>query len=308
MRRAVALPCIFAVALNGFGTLVVRTAAHPVLRSGAEKRRKPISDSSIRALQRGISVLQALNQLNGARPADIAAATDIPRPSVYRLLKTLEQMGLVSKDHFSNRWRPTLHVKSLSSGYRDEDWVCQIAVPHMIELGRDVLWPVDLAAFRNHQMEVRESTHQLSPYSVNHGMVGRQMPLLETASGRAMLAFMPEDQRSALLNHVTEVTGLKDPFVMKDGALSAILARTRAMGVGYRKGDFTPETASISAPIWYEDRILACLTLIWSTKSMSFERSLELYRSKLLRAADAISRDLAGKLSAEELAELCATG
>lgn len=294
--------------IDPLGTLAAATGPQPGHLQRSEKRREPISESSIRALQRGISVLQALNQLNGARPADIATVTDIPRPSVYRLLKTLEEMGLVSKDHFSNRWRPTLHVKSLSSGYRDEDWVCQIAVPHMVELGRDVLWPVDLAAFRNHQMEVRESTHQISPYSVNHGMVGRQMPLLETASGRAMLAFMPEDQRRALLSHVTEVTGMQEPFVMKDGALPVILARTRELGVGYRKGDFTPETASISAPIWYEDRILACLTLIWSTRSMSFERSLELYRGKLLRTADAISRDLVDKLSSEEIAGLHAAG
>jgi hypothetical protein len=41
---------------------------------------------------------------------------------------------------------------------------------------------------------------------------------------------------------------------------------------------------------------------------MSFERSLELYRGKLLRTADAISRDLVDKLSSEEIAELHASG
>ena len=243
-----------------------------------------------------------MNRLNGAKPGEIADATAIPRPSVYRLLKTLEEMGMVSKDHFSNRWRPTLHVKSLSSGFREEDWVCQIAVPHMIELGREVLWPLDLVTLRGFQMEVRESTHQISPYSVHHGMVGRLLPLIETASGRALLAHMPETGRNALLTTISDVMGLEQPFITRDGGLDAILTKVRMLGVGFRVADFTPETGSISAPIWYEDRVFACLTLIWSTSSLSLEKGLLLYRDKLLHTADSISRDLAGKLTSAEVA------
>ena len=257
----------------------------------------------IKALQRGVSVLQAVNHLNGAKPAEIADATGIPRPSVYRLLETLEEMGLVCKDHFLNKWRPTLHVKSLSSGYRDEDWVCQVAVRHMIELGRRVLWPIDLVTLRNYHMEVRESTHQLSPYSVHHGIVGREMPVLGTSSGRVMLAYMPEDERKNFLDLLSEITGQKQPFVLKDGELNAILDHVRELGVGFRRADFTPETGSISAPIWYEDRIFACLTMVWSTKSLQFDRAIKIYRESLLETADKISRDLVGNLTAIEIAE-----
>ncbi|MBA4204177.1 MAG: transcriptional regulator [Polymorphum sp.] len=267
-----------------------------------------MSEPSIKALERGVAVLRAINQFNGAKPGEIAKATGIPRPSVYRLLKTLEEMELISRDHFSNRWRPTLHVKSLSSGYREEDWVCQIAVPHMIELGRDVLWPLDLVTLRNSHMEVRESTHKISPYSVNHGMVGRQLPLVETSSGRALLAYMPEEDRTALLNLLTETNGRTAPFMTRDGPLHAILAKVRELGVGYRIADFTPETGSISAPIWYEDKVFACLTLIWLTSAMPFSKGLQLYREKLLRTADAITRDLVGRLSSAEVKRLRAGG
>jgi len=245
-----------------------------------------------------------VNHLNGAKPSQISSQTGIPRPSVYRLLETLAEMGLVSRDHFSNKWRPTLHVKSLSSGFRDEDWVCDIAAPHMIEMGRRVLWPLDLVTFRNFHMEVRESTHQISPYSVNHGMVGKQMPVLETAAGRAMLAYMPESERQSLLALLGEVAGQEEPAVMPDGSLDMILRRVREMGVGFRTAGFTPETSSISAPIWYEDRVFACLTLIWSTNSMKFPRAVELYRKDLLETAAKISRDLVGKLSTGEITRL----
>lgn len=264
--------------------------------------------STIRSLQRGILILQTVNRFNGAKPSEISEKTGIPRPSVYRLLETLAEMGLVTRDHFSNKWRPTLHVKSLSSGFRDEDWVCDIAVPHMIDLGRRVLWPIDLVTFRNYHVEVRESTHQISPYSVNHGMVGKQMPVLETSAGRAILAFMPDDERESLLALLSEVTGQQQPFIMLDGSLDIILKRVREMGVGFRMADFTPETGSISAPIWYEDRVFACVTLIWSTNSIKFARAVELYRDDLLETAARISHDLVGTLNKGEIARLRPNG
>ena len=260
--------------------------------------------STIRSLQRGIEILQAVNRFNGVKPTEIADVTGIPRPSVYRLLETLAEMGLVTRDHFSNKWRPTLHVKSLSSGFRDEDWVCDIALPHMIELGQRVLWPLDLVTLRNYHMEVRESTHQISPYSVNHGMVGKQLPVLGTSAGRALLAFSPEAEREALIKVLTEVTGQQPPHVMADGSLEMILKRVRELGVGFRIADFTPETGSISAPIWYEDRVFACITLIWSTTSLKFARAVELYRKDLLETAARISRDLVGNISKGEIARL----
>ncbi|WP_370321652.1 helix-turn-helix domain-containing protein [Oricola sp.] len=260
--------------------------------------------STIRALQRGVSVLQAVNKLNGAKPADIADATGIPRASIYRLLETLEEMRMVHRDHFTNKWRPTANVRSLSSGFREEDWVCQNAVPHILELGRQVLWPVDLVTFRNNRMEVRESTHQISPYSVHSGIVGQEMPVMETASGRAMLAFMPEEERGALLALLSEVTGRLPPFLMRDGELAVILDRVRELGVGFRKIDFTPETGSISAPIWHNQRILACVTVVWSTKALQLERAIELYRDKLFETAEAISRELSKSTEPQKVTSL----
>ncbi|WP_370312808.1 IclR family transcriptional regulator C-terminal domain-containing protein [Sagittula sp.] len=173
----------------------------------------------------------------------------------------------------------------------------------MIQLGRDVLWPLDLMTLCGYHMEVRESTHQISPYSVQHGMVGKQVPLIETASGRVLLANMADPDRQALLNLFSEATGQKPPFITRDGVLETLLAKVRKLGVGIRSADFTPETGSISAPIWYEDRVFACLTLIWSTSSLSLEKSLLLYREKLLQTADAISRDLVGNLTSAEIAQ-----
>ncbi len=45
---------------------------------------------------------------------------------------------------------------------------------------------------------VRESTHRWSALSRHHAMLGEQMPLLETAIGRAYLTAADEDERELM--------------------------------------------------------------------------------------------------------------
>ena len=244
---------------------------------------------SVRSLERGLLILQTLNRRNGMKAAQIAQATSIPRPTVYRLLETLEGLGFVNRDHSSEKWRPTLQAKSLSSGFRHEDWVTQSAVPEMVRLGREILWPLDLVTFNDYRMEIRESTHNISPYSIDHGMVGLKLPVLDTAGGRAYLAFGPDEERAHTLAGLEARLGLQQPIVLQDGPLSRVLDISRELGVGYRKEGFRASTQSISAPIFRGPRVVACLTVIWTGSALSFEKALEQYRDKLLATTQGIS-------------------
>ena len=243
----------------------------------------------VRSLQRGIAILQIINQKNGLKAAEIAAIADIPRPTVYRLLETLEQMRLIVKDQTSDSWRVAIHAKSLSSGFRDEDWVIQTAVPEMVRLGRQVLWPLDLVAFRNSVMEIRESTHNFSPYSLDHGMVGLGLPVLGSSSGRAYLAFSPDDEREHILAGLSVELGVEPPFMTVDGPLEKILEECRDLGVGFRREGFRSGTMSISAPVVFRKRVIACLTMVWIKSALSFESAVASYREPLIEAANRIS-------------------
>lgn len=229
------------------------------------------------------------------KAAEVATATSIPRPTVYRLLETLEGLGFVSRDHSSEKWRPTLQAKSLSSGFRHEDWVTQSAVPEMVKLGREILWPLDLVTFNDYQMEIRESTHNISPYSIDHGMVGLQLPVLDTAGGRAYLAFSREEERTQTLAGLYAKLGCQGPVILQDGPVKHVLDTCVKLGVGYRKEGYRLSTQSISAPIYRGPRVVACLTVIWTSSALSFDKALDQYRDKLLATAKGIT-DALGRL------------
>ncbi|WP_453972520.1 helix-turn-helix domain-containing protein [Amorphus sp. MBR-141] len=249
-------------------------------------------------MKRGLEILQAINRHNGLRASEVARLVGVPRPTAYRLLETLEGMGFVVRGPSGEEWRPTLQTKSLSSGFRDEDWVAQIAVPQMMQLARRILWPVDLVTFRDYRMAVRESTHNISPFSVDHGMVGRELPVLKTSGGRAYLAHVMPQEREQILAGLRAEFGETEVDHHEDGPLPFILNRTRELGLGYRSSGFNSHTMSLSAPIMGPERPVACLTVIWIASAMKMEEALQKLGRELLETAARISTELA-RLAAE---------
>ena len=242
----------------------------------------------VASVLKSLDLLQAINERDGMTAFEVAKLVGVPRPTAYRLLETLEEAGLIIRGPSDDGWHLTVKVKRLSSGFRDELGIAQCAVPAMRSLGRQILWPLDLSTFENYSMVVRESTHATSPFSLDLGMVGRGVPLLLTAAGRAYLAFCPPSERKAILAALARFPGDEFSLAREPQALNQILSRVQETGLGFRHNLFKPHTQSISAPIIVGDRVLACLTIIWISSAISFEEANEKFRGPLLETTKQI--------------------
>ena len=79
-----------------------------------------MSYKRIRSLARGISVLQHLSAVKAATAAEIAKNAGLPRPTVYRILETLVEEGLIYQSRSSSSvYRLTADVRDLSAGFID---------------------------------------------------------------------------------------------------------------------------------------------------------------------------------------------
>ncbi|KRW94494.1 helix-turn-helix domain-containing protein [Paracoccus sp. MKU1] len=244
----------------------------------------------VRALERGLEVLQAINEFDGLRAQEIARITGIPRATVYRLLETLEGQGFVTRGASDDAWRPTIRVHTLSSGFYDKAWIGQIAMPEMVRLGRRILWPVDLVTYGEYSMLIRESTHKISPFSFDGGMVGQRIPMLQTAGGQAYLAFCPEPERLSILDGMRRQDLPEFASAHDEIWLAQMLQRTREAGYGIRIDGYRPHTLSISVPVRLNGRVLCCLTVIWLKSALGFADFARQHTPALFEAANAIAR------------------
>jgi IclR family mhp operon transcriptional activator len=241
------------------------------------RAKKTAQPRSVRALERGLALLVAMNRRKLASVADLAKDIQLPRPTVYRLLDTLSRAGFASRESATDRYRPTHGVRALSDGFVDDEWVGEVAAPLMAEFTRKYVWPVTLFTFEAGKMLVRDTTHPQSSLSIDYGMVGRRMGMLRTAGGLAYLAFCPDNERKVILDLLAQSGDPEDQQAREGERVNSMLQAIRHRGYAVQERVINPKAASISVPIKAGRRIHGCISLIYIASALTIndvERNL----------------------------------
>jgi len=252
----------------------------------------------VRALTRGLAILRHVNAAGEARPGEIARALNLPRPTVYRLLETLEEEGYVVFSGSASLVRVTRLAASLGDASALGSELCQAAVPLFADYSARIVWPLDLSLYDNAAMVIQETTHGRSPLSIDRAMIGYRLPVLRTSAGRAYLAFCPEEERALILAHLRRLGDPADEPFLDPSWLARMVAETRARGVALRDaGEFRPQTASIAVPILGAGGVLGCVSMIWIRTAMSARKALDSFGEPLREIAAKIAEQVPGATS-----------
>lgn len=251
----------------------------------------------VRALERGLTILQAVNEQDGVTTQEIAQRIGLSRSTVFRLLETLQSMGFVSQSTSGGGWSPTMSCHALSSGFDDKSWVGQIAMPEMIKLGREILWPIDLVTIDHDAMFIRESTHMFSPLSFDPGMIGKRIPLLQSAGGHAYLAFCPDEEREMIFEMLRKSDKPEHALIHEPDMIRHMLERTRAHGFGFRTEGGWDHTQCVSIPIMFDGRVLAAMTIICMKSAISFDDMVRRFIDPLRQTCERIGQRVHGEMA-----------
>ncbi|HTY70609.1 MAG TPA: IclR family transcriptional regulator C-terminal domain-containing protein [Alphaproteobacteria bacterium] len=243
-------------------------------------------------LKRGLAVLRALNNHNDATVLEISRATALPRPTVYRLLATLQEEGYVDRGPNGNTFRLTIAVRGLAWGYDDEAWVGEIAAPVLQDLLRQVVWPSDIATYERGAMLIRETTNTTSPLAMLPERAGHRPPVLTSSLGRAYLSFSDKRERESILA-VLSARGHRERLHARDrAAVDRMVQATRARGYAIREGGRAPGTTSIAVPVMNNGEVLAAINIICVASAISLEEIVGRYLEPMRQAARQIERAL----------------
>ena len=229
------------------------------------------------SLERGLKVLEYLNTVRASTAHAIAAELKLPRPTVYRILETLEEHGLLYRSASDSVFRLTSAVRHLSEGFADEKWIPSLGAPLLRHLGEKVLWPTDLATFEDDAMIIRESTHRFSPFSVDVGMIGRTRHLLKSPLGRAYLAFCREEEREEILASLRRSQDPDNALSRDEAFLEQMIATSRAKGYSSCRELQHPRCASIAVPVMYKQDVIACINIVWVAATLDYEEAVSRY-------------------------------
>lgn len=258
-----------------------------------EKDGPKVKSESVRALSRGLAVLRHINRMGVCKAGEIAGALGLPRPTVYRLLHTLEEDGYIAYSPSSNRVRVTPLAASLGDGFAVTSQLCQAAGPVFAKYAPEIVWPLDLSIYENAAMVVQETTHARSPLSIDRGMIGTRLPMLRSSAGRCYLGLCPSAERDLILAQIRRLADPEDRPYLHETYLQPMLEAVSAQERATREGaEFRPGTASYAVPVWFAGKVVACISIIWISSALKPEEALEATEPTLRKVSAEISASL----------------
>jgi IclR family transcriptional regulator, mhp operon transcriptional activator len=250
------------------------------------------SSPPIRSVVRAVQLLQALNRQPVSTIDFLHEQTSIPKPTIVRMLQTLEGCGIVQHAPQHGAYYLTSGARSLSIGYHSEPMMVEAAAPLLDELTLRVKWPAAIAMLEDMSMVVRYSTIPLSPLALKHSTLNVRLSLASRAIGRAYLAFCPQVQQQALLQALALSEEPEDALAKEPAAIAAVLDEVRRTGYALRDPSVWPASNTLAVPV-FDHRGVACsFGMTYFSSTMSSQQAIDRYLPELQRVAHAIGERL----------------
>jgi DNA-binding IclR family transcriptional regulator len=248
------------------------------------------------ALKRGLQILQALSESSGPQTgADLCRATGLPRTTVHDLLHTLVALD------YAREIDPQLHSFGLG--------------PRVLALGHSYLAGLDFGTEADRVVRrVSQQSGETVQLAVLDGAdalyvakaesrnplrlvsaVGRRLPAHLTGVGKALLAYLPEEELSHLFDDPGHLPTMTPHSIGTLDQLKGALERVRAKGYAEDHCESNPDVACVAAPIRGEhEEVVAAISI-----SVPVTRWNDAYRDELraqvLTAARQFSRTLGSR-------------
>lgn len=246
----------------------------------------------MRSVVRAIELLRALNRQPVSSLDTLYEQTRIPKPTIVRMLQTLEDRGMVKHAPQHGAYFLTSGVRTLTSGYHSEPMVVEAAAPLMDAFTLRLKWPTAIAMLEDHAMVVRYSTIPLSPLALKHSTIGVRLSLVSRAIGRAYLAFCSPEQQEALLAAIAQSTAPEDEGARSVECMRRVLDEVRQQGFATRDPQVWPATNTVAVPVFDNHGVAASLGLTFFASTLKPHQAVERYLAELQQVAGEIGERL----------------
>jgi IclR family transcriptional regulator, pca regulon regulatory protein len=245
----------------------------------------------IEALARGLEVIAAFPPNRPAMTlAEVAAATNLARPTARRILLTLEELGYVRI--VERGYSLTPRVLELGVSYVRSMGLWEVARPHLERLVAQTNESCSIAQLDGSDIVyvARVAVPKIVSLAVQ---IGTRFPAMSTSLGKVQLAALPPDELERVLAEPTR-SGLVPRWQPDQTEREAALREVRARGWALTDEQLALGIRSVAAPLRDgSGRVVAGVNVNCHAAETTVERLVEHHLPLLLQAAGEISADFA---------------
>jgi DNA-binding IclR family transcriptional regulator len=219
----------------------------------------------------------------------MARELDLSKAVVHRIMRSLVDRGLLTLDATSRTYLLGPAAAAIGARALRDSKLRQVAHPLLRELqaatGETTTLSARIPDGRVYLDQV------VSSHEINMTVeLGRRFPLHAGGSGRAILAFLPAEERAAILDG--ELSTLTKATMVDPDQLRELLADTRRCGAADSGGERQPGAGSVAAPVFDLDgRVIGSISVCGPVDRLTADVRRG-YFPQVIQTADQISRAL----------------
>lgn len=250
-----------------------------------------LKDYSVPAVERALSVLQCLgDSKRGFSISEIGRRLKIPKSSAHLILTTLERRGFLQKNTQTGRYHFGLQLVSLSRTALENLDLREEAKPFLRLLMQECGLTVHMAVLERDEAVIIEKVE--APGLVRlASWIGRRLDINCTGVGKALVAFLPDDDLEALMR-TKDFARHNQRTIVSKSALKKELTLVRQLGYALDNEEDEPGVCCLGAPVFDEDcKAVAAISVAGTTSQIGSNRIPGLAR-QVMQAARSISTRL----------------
>lgn len=228
----------------------------------------------IRAVSRALDVLLCFSRESPELTlTEISERVQLHKSTVHRVLATLEDARFLEHDSATGKYRLGLRLVELASLVLEHVDLRRQAWPHLSRLAQEFRETVDLGILDGVDIVYLDVID--SPQRVKLAVApGQRLPACCTASGKAMLAFLPQEQVQEML--AQGLPRYTNHTIISPAGFLADLKLARERGFAISQEEYEEDIHAVAAPILsIRQEPLAVVALAGPAFRLPTERMLE---------------------------------
>jgi DNA-binding IclR family transcriptional regulator len=250
----------------------------------------------VQSVDRTLTILEVLSDYSdGLGITDISERVNLHKSTVYRLLSTLSYKGYVVQDEETSKYKITFKLFELGSKKVDKLDLLNCSKSYTKALMESVNEVVHLVIREDTEIVYIDKVEANNTISMA-SRVGKRNPMYCTATGKGMLAFMPEEEVLKVWNSSKIIKLTKNTntdFILFKKELQAIKKN------GYAIDDEENEMGvrCVGAPIFNINGKVAGAISVSGPMHRVTEDKIDFISNELIKCSNLISKEMGYKLN-----------
>ena len=261
-----------------------------------------MSPKRIRALDRGLLVIEILSQKGALSLSQLRQETGLDNATLLRIIATLIDRGWVRQFLVEKKYQLTYSLGKMLGDASRAHPIAELAAPILLALQDNPFHlPSDLCAILGDgQFEIVESTRSKGPMARQRTSLRLRPSLFRSAHGRTILTSLSADKRERHVKAFLQRASKDDVAWYSAGHLKEQMQLVHAQGYSLRETkyweppfDETPEFGAIAVSIENQTGVYGALSLLWLQDEVSLDDILKAgLLDRLNEAASLIAKRL----------------